>query len=331
MSTTFLWIMLAGTFLSAGVLISRFLTRLRALQQENADLRQAMASHAIQLQVSERRLKYLTEDIRVQDVHLGKFLSIVAHDLRNPLMIIRSSTELVAEEIDSKKDVLELSGFAHAAALRMESIIDELLTDRGKKVRSDLQPSENLDFSKFVENLCVEFRQASEEKVTSNEENTSHEGIDSGEPIAGNKNDVTSMPEHTVLGAQTQVVTNIQSDCRISGDPAVVGVIILHLMAEVDRKSAGDDILYITVSKASGPTVFRVGNHAEFDAELSIIPHSDLSVTPDAASSRDTLRGERAKEPAHQAIRKLCEAHQIRLKQYREASKSIYFAELTFR
>jgi len=330
MSTTLLWIMLAGTVLSAGVLISRFLTRLRVLQQENADLRHAMASHAVQLQVSERRLKYLTEDIRVQDLHLGKFLSIVAHDLRNPLMIIRSSTELVAEEIDSKKDVLELSGFAHAAALRMESIIDELLTDRGKKVRSDLQTSENLDFSKFVENLCVEFRQASEEKVTSNEVNISPEGSDSGEPIAGNKNNVASMPEHTVLGAQTRVVTNIQSDCRISGDPAVVGVIILYLMADVDRKSAGDDTLYITVSKASGPTVFRVGNRSDTDADRSIIPYADQPSTPDAASSRDTLRGDRASDPAFQAIRKLCDAHQIRLKQYREASKSIHFAELTF-
>jgi signal transduction histidine kinase len=146
-----------GYIIIAGFVIFGFAQiRTRSIDRKNKQLEIMLARHTSSLQVEKRRLENINEDLRAQDDNRDKFLSVVAHDLRNPLMIIRSSADLIIEELDNKESVKELAQYVHNGSLKMQDIIENLLEDRAKKIRSDIHSDKNVDLKKLVLKLIDE-------------------------------------------------------------------------------------------------------------------------------------------------------------------------------
>ncbi len=147
-----------GYFLSI-LLFAYMLVKLytRRIRQRNVELERKVALRTTDLQVEKRRLENMNQNLRALDENRDKFLSVVAHDLRNPLMIIRSSSDLIVEEIEDKEAVLEFAKYINDAALRMQFIIENLLEDRAKKIRS-VEEIDIVDIKKVIIKLCDENR-----------------------------------------------------------------------------------------------------------------------------------------------------------------------------
>ncbi|MBP6834677.1 MAG: histidine kinase [Deltaproteobacteria bacterium] len=73
------------------------------------------------------RLKATVEDLRIDQVLRERFISVLAHDLRNPLSVIRSAAHLLDQQADKLGDLRELPGRALRNALRADVMIRDLL------------------------------------------------------------------------------------------------------------------------------------------------------------------------------------------------------------
>lgn len=73
------------------------------------------------------RLKATVEDLRIDQVLRERFISVLAHDLRNPLSVIRSAAHLLDQQSDKLGDLRELPGRALRNALRADVMIRDLL------------------------------------------------------------------------------------------------------------------------------------------------------------------------------------------------------------
>lgn len=125
------------------------------IARQNRILEKKVIHRTAELQVEKRRLETMNDNLKALDENRDKFLSVVAHDLRNPLMIIRSSSDLIEEEIDDKKAILEFAGYIRDASLKMQNIIENLLEDRAKKIRlHDEMPV--IDIKPIVAKICKE-------------------------------------------------------------------------------------------------------------------------------------------------------------------------------
>lgn len=93
-------------------------TLLRAVPRED-DTGTAVGSLALHVDITERK------QLERENERLNGFISIVSHDLRNPLNVIQGSVDLTAETYDDDDE--DLDRIADAAD-RMERLIDDLLT-----------------------------------------------------------------------------------------------------------------------------------------------------------------------------------------------------------
>lgn len=246
------WALGAYVLLFAGIVWGIATLRTRSVRQRNDELKVIIGQHTGQLQIEKRRLENINEDLKAQDEHRDKFLSVVAHDLRNPLMIIRSSSELIREEVDSKTDVLVLSGYVHDAAIRMEGIIEQLLENRARKVRSELGDASDVNVSVLTVRLCEENRPWLESK-------------------------------------QQQLLSDIEPECMVTGDAAQIGVILSNLISNAIKYSELGKSIQVTVKSVTGAVLFRVKDEGPgltaADMRDMGTPFKRLSAQPTAGES----------------------------------------------
>lgn len=125
------------------------------IARQNRLLEKKVIQRTAELQVEKRRLETMNDNLKALDENRDKFLSVVAHDLRNPLMIIRSSSDLIEEEIDDKNAILEFAGYIRDASVKMQNIIENLLEDRAKKIRLH-EDMPIIDIKPIVAKICKE-------------------------------------------------------------------------------------------------------------------------------------------------------------------------------
>jgi PAS domain S-box-containing protein len=97
-----------------------------AYDETDLELVELLVSHArerLEQLESERQLREQRAELERQNERLEEFASVVSHDLRNPLNVARSRTELAQEGVDSEH--LEAVERAHD---RMETLIENLLS-----------------------------------------------------------------------------------------------------------------------------------------------------------------------------------------------------------
>lgn len=87
---------------------------------------------ALELELARRRLEAAQHEIAEAATRLSTFAGQVSHDLKNPLSAISMSLEMAREEAGSvdqavSQDLVELLERAGRSAVRMESMIDEIL------------------------------------------------------------------------------------------------------------------------------------------------------------------------------------------------------------
>jgi signal transduction histidine kinase len=183
------------------------------IARQNRLLEKKVIQRTAELQVEKRRLETMNDNLKALDENRDKFLSVVAHDLRNPLMIIRSSSDLIEEEIDDKKAILEFAGYIRDASLKMQSIIENLLEDRAKKIRfHDDMP--NIDIKPIVAKICKE-------------------------------NEIWAHSKNIKLNL------DLQDGCVIKADAAQIGVIVDNLVSNAIKYSPHHKEVNISLIKSA--------------------------------------------------------------------------------
>lgn len=187
------------------------------IARQNRLLEKKVIQRTAELQVEKRRLETMNDNLKALDENRDKFLSVVAHDLRNPLMIIRSSSDLIQEEIEDKNAILEFAGYIRDASLKMQNIIENLLEDRAKKIRlHDEMPV--IDIKPIVAKVCKE-------------------------------NEIWAQSKGIVLNLE------LGDGCTIKADGAHIGVIVDNLVANAIKYSPHDKRIDISLTRKDADKV----------------------------------------------------------------------------
>jgi signal transduction histidine kinase len=221
-----IWAWIAYIIIAGLVIFGFAQFRTRSIDRKNKQLEIMLARHTSSLQVEKRRLENINEDLRAQDDNRDKFLSVVAHDLRNPLMIIRSSADLIIEELDNKESVKELAEYVHNGSIKMQDIIENLLEDRAKKIRSDIHSDKNVDLNKLVLKLIEENRMWMERK-----------NID--------------------------VKLDLDDNCVLRGDAAQLGVILNNLISNAIKYSYVGGMFKIELKVSNKQIIYSVEDYGQ--------------------------------------------------------------------
>jgi light-regulated signal transduction histidine kinase (bacteriophytochrome) len=100
------------------------------LQQSRVDLEQRVCDRTAELEIANRQLQQLNQELTRSNHELEQFAYIASHDLREPLRMVTSFTQLLAKrysgQLDAEAD--QIINFAVDGAERMEVLIDGLLT-----------------------------------------------------------------------------------------------------------------------------------------------------------------------------------------------------------
>jgi light-regulated signal transduction histidine kinase (bacteriophytochrome) len=100
------------------------------LQQSRADLEQRVSDRTAELEVANQQLQQLNQELTRSNHELQQFAYIASHDLREPLRMVTSFTQLLGKrysgQLDAEAD--QIINFAIDGAERMEVLIDGLLT-----------------------------------------------------------------------------------------------------------------------------------------------------------------------------------------------------------
>ena len=206
------WAYLLYSLAGAGLLFGVVRLRTAAVLRKNRELERIIAERTASLQIEKRRLEIINQELRIQDEHRDKFLSVVAHDLRNPLMIIRSSAELAEDEANLPEERMELTGFIKDAADRMQKIIEILLEDRAKKIRSTVGEGTRVHVASLIEQIVKEYAQWLERKSIS---------VDT---------------------------SGVDKDLYMNSDAAVAGVIVSNLLSNAIKYSESRKRVWIKAS-----------------------------------------------------------------------------------
>jgi signal transduction histidine kinase len=85
-----------------------------------------LTQHLEQIRL-QAELRATVEDLRIDQVLRERFISVLAHDLRNPLSVIRSVAHLLNQQADKLGELRDLPGRAMRNALRADGMIRDLL------------------------------------------------------------------------------------------------------------------------------------------------------------------------------------------------------------
>lgn len=161
---TFNYFLMAASLFSVVlifVLINRAKIRKKTnqlLEGKNLELKDTN----LKLQDSEKELKQLNRD-------KDKFLSIIAHDLKNPISILISLSEYLSNRITiiSTETIKEFSSDIHESALRINSLLENLLQwSRSQSGKIPYSP-ELIDLSYLVDNSLSILKLNAEKKKIS--------------------------------------------------------------------------------------------------------------------------------------------------------------------
>jgi signal transduction histidine kinase/ligand-binding sensor domain-containing protein len=214
-------------------------------------LEEKVAIRTAELQVEKRRLENLNENLKAMDENRDKFLSVVAHDLRNPLMIIRSSSTLIDEEINDEVAVKEFSKYIYDAAIKMQDIIENLLEDRAKKIRlyHDL---DEIPIKPIVLKICEENRVWADSK-------------------------------------HVEFELDLEENCIIKADSAQIGVIFDNIISNAVKYSPLGGKIFVKLYKSSNQVIFSVRDEGAGmttnDIKEMGKPFKTLSAKPTAGES----------------------------------------------
>ena len=101
----------------------------QALDQSKANLEQRVSDRTAELEAANRQLQQLNQELIRSNHDLQQFAYIASHDLREPLRMVTSFTQLLAKrysgQLDAEAD--KIIHFAVDGAERMEALIEGLL------------------------------------------------------------------------------------------------------------------------------------------------------------------------------------------------------------
>ena len=124
-------------FFLAAILVNRFVTANRHQAQRYQMLAETLAETNRQLELAQaeaRRSERLAA--------LGQLTAGMAHELRNPLGVIKGSAEMLSKKLQAADEVSrELAGFISAEVNRLNTIVSRFL-DFARPVKLNLQPRE---------------------------------------------------------------------------------------------------------------------------------------------------------------------------------------------
>lgn len=140
-----LWLVTAGGIIGlTWVVASRI--RHQRLSAQNTQLEKTVAERTAHLRITNERLQ------RVLDQN-HEFLSIAAHDLKNPLVGILGFSEILMEESDSGSEQHDLLGIINQSARQMNMTLTQLMdTDALESGRITMQP-ETIDVTTLVQGV----------------------------------------------------------------------------------------------------------------------------------------------------------------------------------
>ena len=102
----------------------------QALAESKAELETKVRDRTQELQLVNRQLVKLNQELTRSNKELEQFAYIVSHDLREPLRMVTSFTQLLGQKYSGKldADADQIIDFAVDGATRMEELINDLLT-----------------------------------------------------------------------------------------------------------------------------------------------------------------------------------------------------------
>ncbi len=161
----------------------------QALKQSKADLEQRVCDRTAELEIVNQQLQQLNQELIASNHELEQFAYIASHDLREPLRMVTSFTQLLAKrysgKLDSEAD--KIINFAVDGAERMEALIEGLLAY--SRIGSQGKTFQSVNCEEVLERVLSNLNLAIEET----------------------KAQITRNPLPTVIGDATQIVQLFQN------------------------------------------------------------------------------------------------------------------------
>jgi light-regulated signal transduction histidine kinase (bacteriophytochrome) len=161
----------------------------KALEQSKADLEQRVCDRTAELEIVNQQLQQLNQELIRSNHELEQFAYIASHDLREPLRMVTSFTQLLAKrysgQLDSEAD--KIINFAVDGAERMEVLIEGLLAY--SRIGSQGNTFQSVNCEELLDRVLSNLHLAIEETKTQ----------------------ITRTPLPTVMGDATQLVQLFQN------------------------------------------------------------------------------------------------------------------------
>jgi PAS domain S-box-containing protein len=134
-----------------------------ALHQLNAELESRVKQRTSELEKANTLLARQTEELARSNAELEQFAYVASHDLQEPLRMVSSFTQLLAQRYRGKldADADEFIGYVVEGAVRMQQLIRDLLS-YSRVGRDDSTPAPT-DCSAVFRSVCTNLRKAIEE------------------------------------------------------------------------------------------------------------------------------------------------------------------------
>ena len=138
----------------------------QALKQSKADLEQRVCDRTFELERVNQQLQQLNQELIRSNHELEQFAYIASHDLREPLRMVTSFTQLLAKrysgQLDSEAD--KIINFAVDGAKRMEVLIEGLLAY--SRIGSQGKTFQSVDCGELLDRALSNLQLAIEETKT---------------------------------------------------------------------------------------------------------------------------------------------------------------------